>query len=31
YKDFLRDLDAAVAEVSTRSATGRAGAYGTVV
>ena len=30
YKDFLRDLDAAVAEVSTRSATGRAGAYGTV-
>ena len=30
YKDFLRDLDAAVAEMSTRSATGRAGAYGTV-
>ena len=30
YREFLRDLDAAVAEVVSRSATGRAGAYGTV-
>jgi glutamate/tyrosine decarboxylase-like PLP-dependent enzyme len=30
YQEFLRDLDAAVAEVVSRNATGRAGAYGTV-